>query len=287
VFTVIETIARSVEFIENNLQRDISIADIADSVSYSIYHFCRTFNRVTHHTPVDYLMRRRLSESAKDLLVSNRKIIEVGLDYQFNSPEVYSRAFKRLFDRSPMLWRAGAPIYPPRIMPRLTVDHLHHLNQGDYLRPQIVQVDTLHLVGLMTLVKDETRVIDELWETLFRINDNSHAPDNTEHYYGLSIFPEWQDDRGYFYMAGFVDNDWSMAQEMVLVEKFLPASRYVKFVHKGSYDKMHLSRDYIYHTWLPKSGFHLEVFYEVEKIPGGDLVEGMKTTAIEILLPIV
>ena len=74
---MIETITQAIDFIERNLQRDISVADMAASVSYSIYHFCRTFNKITHHTPYDYLMRRRLSESARELMVSDRKIIEV------------------------------------------------------------------------------------------------------------------------------------------------------------------------------------------------------------------
>ncbi len=40
----IPAMTKAVEFIEDNLKEDIAVADIADAVSYSLYHFCRMFN---------------------------------------------------------------------------------------------------------------------------------------------------------------------------------------------------------------------------------------------------
>ena len=56
---------QAIEFIEAHLKDDISVADIAASVSFSLYHFSRTFSRVTRYSPYDYLMRRRLTEAAR------------------------------------------------------------------------------------------------------------------------------------------------------------------------------------------------------------------------------
>ena len=89
----VATMIQAVEFIEAHLREDIAVADISDRVSYSLYHFCRMFNRIVHHTPYDYLMRRRLSESARELVETDKKIIEIAFDYRFNSPETYSCAF--------------------------------------------------------------------------------------------------------------------------------------------------------------------------------------------------
>ena len=89
-------IGKALDFIEDNLEENIGVADMADAAGYSLYHFCRVFNSIVHHTPYDYLMRRRLSESARALVETDRKIIDVAFEYQFNSPETYSRAFKPL-----------------------------------------------------------------------------------------------------------------------------------------------------------------------------------------------
>ena len=61
-------IARAIDYIEAHLQEDISVADMAASVSYSLFHFCRMFNEATHQTPYDYMIRRRLTEAARALL---------------------------------------------------------------------------------------------------------------------------------------------------------------------------------------------------------------------------
>ena len=39
-----------------------------------------------------------------------------------------------------------------------------------------------------------------------------------------------------------------------LVVKAIPPAKYARFIHKGSRDNLGLTLDYIYQTWLPKSG---------------------------------
>jgi AraC-like DNA-binding protein len=61
----LDLMAQAIDFIEAHLRADVTVGDVAAAVSYSVYHFCRTFNQVTHYTPYDYLMRRRLAEAAR------------------------------------------------------------------------------------------------------------------------------------------------------------------------------------------------------------------------------
>ena len=96
----------SIEFIESRLQEEISVADIAVATGYSLYHFIRTFNQIVHHSPYDYLMRRRLSEAARELLTNDRRILDISLDFCFHSHETFSRAFRRMFAVTPSQWRA-------------------------------------------------------------------------------------------------------------------------------------------------------------------------------------
>ena len=114
----------AIDFIEDNLKESITVADMAEAASYSLYHFCRTFASVTHHTPYDYLMRRRLSESARELAESERRIIDIALDFGFNNPETYSRAFKRMFGLQPTECRKQGGIERRLLMSRLTPAHV-------------------------------------------------------------------------------------------------------------------------------------------------------------------
>ena len=162
----LDSMYAAVEFIEANLKQPIRVADMADSVSYSLYHFCRTFNATVRHTPYDYLMRRRLTESARELVQSDRKIIDISYDYQFNNPETYSRAFRRMFAMQPSQWRKRGLIEDRRLMPRLSLAYLEHINRGEYLKPVLVEKGAFQVAGLMTLVAGDRAVTEKLWEIL-------------------------------------------------------------------------------------------------------------------------
>ena len=80
----IDLIVQSVEFIEHNLQEDISVLGISRRMGYSHFYFSRLFHSVTGHNPLDYIQKRRLTESVKELISTKRKIIDIALDYQYN-----------------------------------------------------------------------------------------------------------------------------------------------------------------------------------------------------------
>ncbi len=251
----------AIDFIEHNLKEDITVADIAGAVSYSLYHFCRTFNKVTHHTPYDYLMRRRLSESAQELVSSDAKIIDVAFDYQFNSPETYSRAFKRMFDVQPHRWRKQDSFDRRSLMPRLTSAHLAHIGKGDYLKPVLEEKDAFQIAGLMTLVGDERSVIPRLWDTLTQELEGMNA---TGCHYGIAHYPKGWQERGYLYLAA-VEAESLDIPGAILVTRTVLSSRYARFIHKGPYGDLGLTLDYVYQTWLPKSGQRLTGRFEIER----------------------
>jgi predicted transcriptional regulator YdeE len=66
----------------------------------------------------------------------------------------------------------------------------------------------------------------------------------------------------------------------------MPPSRCARFIHKGPYRDLGLTLDYVYQTWLPKSGQRIASSFEIERY-GRDLRspddEGAET---EIYIPI-
>jgi AraC family transcriptional regulator len=256
--------AKAVEFIEENLMEEIGVGDIADAVSYSLYHFCRMFNRVVHHTPYDYLIRRRLSESARELVETNKKIIEVALDHRFNSPETYSRAFKRMFGVLPHRWRKQQSVDRRWLLSRLSLAHIEHINKGEYLKPVLEEQAPLQVAGLMTLVKDDPEVIPQIWDILAQELKGAEGPGIAGDYYGIASYPRGWQELGYLYMAA-VEVESPNIVGTALVVKEMPASSCARFIHKGPYRDLGLTRDYIYQTWLPKSGQRLAGAFEIER----------------------
>jgi len=277
--THLGTISAAIDFIEAHLQDEMTLADVADAVSYSLFHFSRVFSATVHHTPYDYLMRRRLSESAQDLLESDKKVVDIAFDYQFNNAETYSRAFNRLFHMLPSQWRKQDKPACWRKMPRLSLPHLDHRNPKSKIGPTQIKIDKLHLFGLMSQLDcEQTDSIETLWNHL-------HSTSTSEgEAFGLFVFPSGFGDINPFYMASIYQQQSD--NQALLVEKQLPAQRYASFHHNGLPETRYLTFDYIFHTWLPQSGQQLSGDYAVEAFGDVMPVSGEILTGWDVWVPL-
>jgi AraC family transcriptional regulator len=243
----------AVTFIEEHLRGDITVGAVADAVGYSLYHFSRTFNGIVHHTPYDYLMRRRISESALALISSDRLIIDIALDYQFNNPETYTRATRRLFGVPPSELRQAGALPFRSAMPRLTETHLHHRNGTPPLKPRIVTHPTRYLVGLQTVIleKDDTsnQQVRALW-TLVR-RSIPQGP------YCIIVRqpPDWEVGHTLITVGALqpFPKAGAPVPSLPLTITPLAGGRRAQCDHVGPPETLDLTLDYIYHTWLPKA----------------------------------
>lgn len=60
-----DLIFQIVDFIEAQLQEDLSVAELSRRAGYSLYHFFRLSQGVTGYSPKEYIIRRRITEAAK------------------------------------------------------------------------------------------------------------------------------------------------------------------------------------------------------------------------------
>ncbi len=279
---VVDLMAQALDFIEAHLREDIAVGDVAAAVSYSVYHFCRTFSQVTHHTPYDYLMRRRLAEAARELLQTDRKIIELAYAYQFNNPETFSRAFKRVFDVQPNQFRKQGNLPQPGLMPRMTLAHLEQIAKGPYLKPVMVERDILQLAGVMTLVQTLAASPIDLWQT-FEAQRRALGEPAASGVYSLTVFPAHSGQPGIFYLLGVPATDLA-ALPAAWVTKVLPAQTYVRFSHRGFRCDLPLTLDYIFHTWLPQAARRLAAPHCLIHYPPG--YEDSAVGECEVYLPL-
>lgn len=87
-------IEKAIDYIEENLQCELTLADCASVSGYSPYHFLRIFRDVVGLTPADYIRKRRISEISKEIMKGNQCISPIAFRYGFNSKENFVRAFK-------------------------------------------------------------------------------------------------------------------------------------------------------------------------------------------------
>jgi AraC family transcriptional regulator len=96
---------RATEFINDNLERDLALAEIADAVELSPFHFARAFKQATGLTPHQYLIKNRI-ERAKVLLADNElPLVEVSYRAGFKNQSHFTTLFRRLTSLTPKAYR--------------------------------------------------------------------------------------------------------------------------------------------------------------------------------------
>ncbi|WP_058912161.1 MDR efflux pump AcrAB transcriptional activator RobA [Entomohabitans teleogrylli] len=92
-------------WLEGHLDQPLSLDNVAAKAGYSKWHLQRMFKDVTGHAIGAYIRARRLSKSAVALRLTGRPILDIALQYRFDSQQTFTRAFKKQFAQTPALYR--------------------------------------------------------------------------------------------------------------------------------------------------------------------------------------
>ncbi len=82
-------------WLEGHLDQPLSLDNVAAKAGYSKWHLQRMFKDVTGHAIGAYIRARRLSKSAVALRLTARPILDIALQYRFDSQQTFTRAFKK------------------------------------------------------------------------------------------------------------------------------------------------------------------------------------------------
>jgi AraC family transcriptional regulator len=138
----------AINFVESNIHETLSLEDIAREFSFSAFHFNRIFSTVTGKTLKQYILGRKLTLAVERLETNIEPIINIAYDFGFNSPEVFSRAFKKQFGISPNGFRQDRPtlevVQPAHLVERDIINFQGQLA----LKGSAVYLDAFNLEGI-------------------------------------------------------------------------------------------------------------------------------------------
>ena len=100
-----ERIRRAIEFMHENIDREISVAQLADVACLSPFHFARMFKRVTGQTPHGFVSAMRFELARKLLADRDLALVTIAHRVGFSSQAAFTTAFKRTAGSSPGAYR--------------------------------------------------------------------------------------------------------------------------------------------------------------------------------------
>ena len=92
---------RVTEFIEENLEHDLTLAEIAEIAELSPFHFARSFKQATGSTPIQFLTQRRIDLAKRLLVESELPIVEIGLRAGFKNQSHFTTLFRKVTAMTP------------------------------------------------------------------------------------------------------------------------------------------------------------------------------------------
>ncbi|HAN20094.1 MAG: transcriptional regulator [Clostridiales bacterium GWF2_36_10] len=126
---IVMAVQKMQEFIESNICEKITLKQLSNTCGYSPWHAARIFKETTGKTPFDYIRALRLTKAALSLRDEKHRILDVALDFVFDSHEGFTRAFSKEFGISPKKYSQHTP--PIKLfMPEKIYHTYRYFNKG-------------------------------------------------------------------------------------------------------------------------------------------------------------
>jgi AraC family transcriptional regulator len=95
------------EYINEHLDRDIKLTDLAQLLGISQFHFSHMFKQSIGTAPYQYLLQQRVERAKQLLKQTERSIMDIALECGFNSHSHLSKQFRQLTGMTPKAYRAN------------------------------------------------------------------------------------------------------------------------------------------------------------------------------------
>lgn len=255
----IDLLNNVIEYIENNLDSDLDINEIAKIAYTSRYHFQRMFSVVTGFTITEYIRNRRLTLAAEELASTELKVVDIAVKYGYKSSDAFSKAFRRLHGITPVELKKGGVKF--KAFPKLVLQI--KINGETELTYKIVEEKAIKVFGVNFVTstrrdecyKEIPEFCNKIWE------DGTHLKINQILGYSEmnllnGYYYDFKEDGSITYMMGWEVPIEDMAQEFKILD--IPACTWVVFEDRGKMPNGLAVGDLwrrIYAEWFPSSGF--------------------------------
>lgn len=96
------------EYIEANLEGDLTVDHLASIACLSVFHFARAFKVAIGQSPHQYVSTKRLQRAKALLVRGDQSLVDIALSLNFSSQANFARAFRRVTGQTPGQFRRSS-----------------------------------------------------------------------------------------------------------------------------------------------------------------------------------
>lgn len=278
----IEGLNCSLDYIEENLDNEISYEKAAKIACCSVNHYQRMFSYISNTTLAEYIRRRRLTKAAYELQNSGISVIDVAAKYGYNSPTAFTRAFSNMHGVTPTeAKKKGTKLKSfPRISFKITVRGECELNY------RIEEKGEFRIVGIRETIANDGKTnferIPLMWQEARENGKIKELLANCSKNPGgmMGVCANLREESFDYYIA-IPSNDKSQEGMLELIVK---KGMWVIFECVGL-SSIQPTWKRIFSEWFPSSGYECSGDAEIEWYP--DVDSSPEYYVTEIWIPIV
>jgi len=254
-------IKNAIDYMENNLLTIERAEDVAKYLNISTLYLQRGFQIITGYNIGEYIRNRRLYLAAVQLAGCGEKIIDVALEYGYDAPESFTKAFTRFHGATPSEIRKDRT----RIKTFLPL-RVHIIIQGGYGMDYVVEkMAAFQVIGFSKEILFDTAYaeIPKFWDEIREkfcskslLVGNTHMNEVEQAFYDNHIgdfgicIDDIEKDGMFHYMIAGKYAGGNVPKEMELYK--IPATLWAKFKCVGALPSaIQTVNTQIWNEWLP------------------------------------
>lgn len=265
----IKLIQNSIDYIEENLKEDLSVDKLSELTGFSSYHYYRLFNAYVGMPVMQYVRRRRMLHGISDVVNKGKKIIDVAMQYGFNTHSGFSKAFNKEYGCSPSQYIENINGSIPKKID-LMVLKKYNLLKGIVMEPKITTKLSFRVAGYEFETSFESqrneREIPAFWERFEIENWEDKLYEEVKpsvHGEYAVCFPPNMETGKFQYLLGVTAEDYDKPSHNIIIAE-IPEALYAVFTTPpASYENREFSKaiqgtwNYIMYEWFPNSGYEI------------------------------
>ena len=241
----VRRIIKVLVYIEEHVDAEMTLEELAKVACYSPYHFHRIFQAIVGESVHRYVKRLRLEKAAGQLRYTGRPVTEIAMDASYDTPSAFTKAFKQFMGKSPKNYR---------LLHAAVNTVLEKIKELPMIHPDKIEKNVTDLSLLFVRrYGNYTKSPWSAWQAITGFINENHLDRSKMRCFGIAHDdPQVTSEDKLRYDAAILVPQG--AQEKGEVgRQVLKGGKYAIFTHHGSYDGLEAAFNKIFLKWLPIS----------------------------------